>query len=66
MRPSSSAPHHANRTVFWGLDLAICCATSSRAAEPLPLSLMPGPAARVEVGTGHDHIVIGLAGELRR
>ncbi len=44
MRPDSSAPHQAKRSVFCGLSLAICSATSSRAAEPLPLSLMPGPA----------------------
>jgi hypothetical protein len=42
--PPSSSPHQANRTVFCGFTLAIISAVSSRAAEPEPLSLMPGPA----------------------
>jgi hypothetical protein len=29
--------------VFCGFSFASCCATSRSAAEPLPLSLMPGP-----------------------
>ena len=44
IRPLSSAPHHARRTVFCGLTFAICSAISRSAADPLPLSLMPGPA----------------------
>ena len=44
IRPDSSAPHHAKRSVFCGFSLAMFSAISSRAAEPLPLSLMPGPA----------------------
>jgi hypothetical protein len=44
MRPDSSAPHHAKRTALVGLTLAICSATSRMAADPEPLSLMPGPA----------------------
>ena len=42
--PLSSAPHHAKRSVFSGFSFEICWAISSSAAEPLPLSLMPGPA----------------------
>ena len=44
-RPSSSAPHQANRTRLAWLKLAICSAISRMVAEPLPLSLMPGPAS---------------------
>ena len=44
IRPDSSAPHQAKRSVFCGFSLAMFSATSSSAAEPLPLSLMPGPA----------------------
>ena len=44
IRPSSSAPHQAKRNVLRGRWLARFWATSSRAADPLPLSLMPGPA----------------------
>ena len=35
--------HEANRTVFHGFTFAICSATSRIAAEPEPLSLIPGP-----------------------
>src|SRR5687767_6836042 len=44
MRFASSAPHHAKRTWLRSLTLAICSAVSRIAAEPDPLSLIPGPA----------------------
>ena len=46
-RPSSSAPHQANRRWFVVCRLArdTASATSSNDAEPDPLSLMPGPAS---------------------
>src|SRR5690606_19580301 len=44
IRPDSSAPHQAKRSLFGAWTLAMFRATSSSAAEPDPLSLMPGPA----------------------
>ena len=47
MRPSSSPPQNAKRTRLVGAmsSSAICSAVSRIAAEPLPLSLMPGPSS---------------------
>ena len=57
-RPDSSAPHHAKRSMLRGLTLDSCSAASRMAAEPEPLSLMPGSGDdRVEVRAGHHHIV---------
>jgi len=46
-------PHQAKRTLLRGSTLAICSATSSKAAAPEPLSLMPGPLDRVKMCAGH-------------
>ena len=46
IRPDSSAPHHAKRSVFCGvyfLLLPSASATVRIVAEPVPLSWMPGP-----------------------
>ena len=40
---NSSAPHQAKRSLLVVFIFAICSATSRMVAEPLPLSLMPGP-----------------------
>ena len=42
--PTSSAAHHARRIVFCGSSFDSVWPSSSSAAEPDPLSLMPGPA----------------------
>jgi len=42
-RSSPSAPHHTKRSLFEGLRFFSCAAISRITAEPLPLSLMPGP-----------------------
>jgi hypothetical protein len=44
IRPDSSADHQKNSTVLRGFTFAIWIAVSRIAAEPEPLSLIPGPA----------------------
>jgi len=47
IRPDSSAPHHAKRSVFCGASFVLFArsnATVGIAAEPLPSSWTPGPA----------------------
>ena len=51
--------------MFSGFSLAIISAVSRSAAEPEPLSLMPGPSVHgVEVRAGHHDVVVVRAGQL--
>lgn len=47
--PNSSGFHQAKRTLFWISRLWSASATARIAAEPLPLSLMPGPRGTLSV-----------------
>ena len=63
---SSSAPQKAKRTCRCSLlvyfNAASCSAISRIVADPLPLSLIPGPVAhRVEVRADHNGLALDLA-----
>src|SRR4051812_10622930 len=60
--PSSSAPHQPNRRCRVGRkpERATASATSRLAAEPLPLSLMPGPAVTLSRGAPTEPVRLWL------